>query len=258
MRRMSLVPLIALFLLSTQNAPEVKVNFAKVKQDIAVQNKSNKKPVKTTILGVPVLVYEFSPRRTAIESDVSKKPQRFYHFISKAREEYGDSLEFLIAASFYDRRSGNSVGRIVNDYNVLANGSFSGGSSLVYSANELKILQTTDLGTLKMYHTAVGGLVGLVSDGRISTGWKGRNVDARSTRPRSALGIRKNGNALLVLGNASIGKIARIMQELKCEDAVYLDSGSARAFYYIDGNKHITHNNGALVKSVIEGRKINY
>lgn len=204
-----------------------------------VQNNEKKKPYSTEIKGKSVLTYEFSQKDMAIDFIAPKKPATFGYYIENAKQKYGRNLEFITTGSFYNLAKGESKPSRKKQ-NYLD-------GSLWYKDGQIGI---SEKGKEKGKY--LRGFPFLLKDGKNQTDILKINIDPYKTRARSAIGVKKDGNFLLFFSDSNITGMQEIAKELKCVDALYLDSGNSRAFYAA-GEIHKRDNPQRKLGNVIVG-----
>ena len=210
-----------------------RVSIARLDKD-ANQGVEKKplKPVKPTngrIHGKFVMLYEFNPEDIGIDFIVSEQPKSFGYFIEKARQEYGNNLEFVTTANFYDMNNKKLVGKVRGKDGIVHNdGIVLNDTCIIYREGRLDIIKIKEF---KKKDIFAQGFLYLIRHGKQSKEAFRAGIEPKKKRQRSALGIRKDGEALLVYTDASIPELQKILKDLNCRESVYLDSGNSRAFY---------------------------
>jgi hypothetical protein len=143
-----------------------------------------------------------------------------------------------LTGTFFSPRSGWPTGDIVIDGQWLAMGRV-GTAVAITPENEVRFIRTRGGQPRRWgdYRTVLGGGPRLLTSGRITLapdaeGFRDRALYAR--RPRTAVGVTKNGKLLLVSVRRPIylRRLARIMRALGARDAVAMDGGSSTAMFY--------------------------
>lgn len=244
------------------------------KKFVEVSNSTRKipgKPSRKRINNIESTVYEFSPENIGIDFIVEQPPESLGHFIAEARQKYGDRLEFITTAHFYDIKTGQLIGAVI-DRGQLTEAerkptkkrhrrsafSFYYDTSLVYDGSQIAInnngrhyiknaIEQTD-------KRAACGFLELLRDGKSLTRYN-PDISPYKRAERSALGIKKNGNVVLLFSNTTIPELQGQLKKLKADDAIYLDSGNSQAFY-ADGKTYLRKNpNRRLVDVIVGYRK---
>src|SRR3989344_9402572 len=128
---------------------EKKLNFPEINFDYKINGKE-------------VHLYNFDPEFVNLEVLILNKPRTADKFLEKAKNKYGDKLEFLTTLGYYDIRSGEPVGRINIDGKIVARGCYDGGVYLINSSNRFrtdKSIEGIELSKNEWYHGGFGSLV---------------------------------------------------------------------------------------------------
>jgi len=143
-----------------------------------------------------------------------------------------------ITGSFFSPRTGWPTGDIVVDGQWLAMGRI-GTAVAITPENEVRFIRMRrgQPRRWREYDTVLGGGPRLLTSGRITLapraeGFRDRTLYAR--RPRTAVGVTRNGKLLLVTVRRAIylRRLARIMRALGARDAVAMDGGGSTAMFY--------------------------
>ncbi|MFC1697006.1 phosphodiester glycosidase family protein [Nanoarchaeota archaeon] len=179
-------------------------------------------------------VYEINPRQKRIVSITSDEPKAFGYFIWKAQEDY-PNIEAIMTGTFVtNHKNGIPVGKIIENGEVICNGSYGFGefSTFVYH-NEMAFVKDPNDEYNSDYNMAIGGLARLVKNYELFNDAKARGISPFINRPRTAVGIKRDGNIIFVFVNSKIQRLANIMlkEEFDVKDAIVLDGGDSRALW---------------------------
>lgn len=149
---------------------------------------------------------------------------------------------FITAGSFYDTRTGKSVGKLISKYEVLTNGIDPGtGYNLIWDEGKVYILSNkrlNDFFTLngRWPYTSIGGLALLLPY------FEKRQISSEKSIYRTGYGLRQDGMVILIQYEGTIKGMQRAMSYYGAVTAVQVDSGSqgicimnSRAPYYYGG-----------------------
>lgn len=140
-----------------------------------------------------------------------------------------------INGTFFDTRTGITVGNLVTEGRLLAEGM--SGSNLVFR-NDGSVELVSSARNLGRYQDwsdvefAVGGGPTLLADGEYFMSPKSEGFKDPSLfqpRPRTALGVTESGQLRMVVVTQSVTlwQMAKVMHELGCVHAINLDGGSS-------------------------------
>ncbi len=217
---------------------------------------SNKKPVKKPIKrSMPryaavdrhsVLVHEFSAKEFDFYTVVEPVGRTLDYIINKYRD-----ADLILVGGYHDRATRTMVGRVNNNGRTLSNGIWPDeDAKLSYRAGQFKITDSIeDIAN----DLEICDLPYLVKNDKICLN-KNRKINPDGNTARTAFGIKKNGNNLIVLYTGKIGGLAKLMLRFGCGDAVALDGGTNRAYWYRGVARKREHDYSNL-KNVLIGRR---
>lgn len=156
------------------------------------------------------------------------------------RESFGQIVHrtrpvAAINGTFFDTRTGVTVGNLVADGRLLSEG-MSGSSLVFYKDGTSKLLSSSrNLGRYNDWSNvdfAVGGGITLLSDGQFHVDPIGegfRDPSLFSPRPRVAVGTTPEGHLRMVVSTegVTLWQMAHVMKDLRCYQAINLDGGSS-------------------------------
>ena len=194
-------------------------------------------------LGEPtVSVKAAAPDRAEDGSWVLQKPEAQAAAVEAEAE--GEHVVGLVNANFFAMATGDPLGALVVDGEMIQNTSPKWAYFVIHSDGSAEILD----GTTPIPNDAVQAVAGnqhlvrggkaqpLLESERDSSVWS-NNAEYRA--PRAALGLREDGTLVLFETDgrqapASVGmtytEFAGVMEGLGCEDAIILDGGGSAAF----------------------------
>ncbi len=199
--------------------------------------------------------FYFSPKNTELHAIVSDKPQYYPYFISKAKKQFGNDIEFIVNGTFFDVQSGKSIGKIVESHQRITNGIWEGGVDLIDYGGLFVIDDTINPVFNPKFR--MGGFAWLVKNHipNYELSYY-RNIDFYSARRRTAFGVDYNGNLLVYFATLDIKEMAKRMDEFDCKNAVVGDGGSSALVYGYGKFKAFP---ARKLKSVVVGvRKTDY
>jgi len=189
--------------------------------------------LKLTVAGVPIHLVDADLNR----SDIVLRPvvaptghrQEFSQMVSSHRPVAA------INGTFFDTRTGITVGNLVSDGRLLSEGMV--GSNLVFHKDGTIALRSSsgNLGRYKNWAQvdfAVGGGITLISNGNyyVNPAAEGfSDPGLFNPRPRAALGVTSDRRLRMVVvtQDITLWQMAHVMKELRCLHAINLDGGSS-------------------------------
>lgn len=189
--------------------------------------------VKTGVDGVPIHLVDVDIKR----DDLVVKP---VVVPSGQRESFQKMVKdsrpvVAVNGTFFDTLTGITVGNLVADGRLLSEGMT--GSNLIYNKDgSWQLLSSSrNLGRYKDWSDvkfAVGGGPTLLASGEFfmdpaSEGF--RDPSLFTPRPRAAIGVTENGHmrVVVVTQGITLWKLAHIMKDLHCVNAINLDGGTS-------------------------------
>ena len=168
-------------------------------------------------------------------SSTSVHKTRIYSIITEAKNVHinGENCKYSINGSFFSLKTNIPLGTLYDNHKKLQHNVYNRPSVVIReSGTSIEIVDDTL--THNDIITAVGGSIQLLKDGEntvhLCNHFTKQFISSKVNR--TAIGILPNGKIILcVATNVSIYKMADIMRNLGCKDALSLDGGSSSEFY---------------------------
>lgn len=214
-------------------------------------------------------IHIFDPQWVRLELLYGKNPQSPFDFFNIKKSErtmamlvktmrrimYEEvhntySSPFITAGSFYDTRTGKSVGKLISKYEVLTNGIDPGtGYNLTWDDGKIYILSNKRLNDFfkskgRWPYTSIGGLALLLPY------FEKRQISSEKSIYRTGYGLREDGMVILMQYEGTIKGMQRAMIYYGAITAVQVDSGS-QGICIMKGWAPYYH--GGKMKSIIMG-----
>ncbi len=207
--------------------PRAKQSIATARDEARIQPRESLH--ETRILRRNVLYSEFSPYTVDVHVMSAEQPKQLGYFIEEANRKYGrQNVLLAFTGGFFERTTGKSIGKIVENGKVIENGIFSGEQTFMVFSPEAGV-PLSIANSWNRENTALGGLVELVRDSRVCV--SGDRQRHWLPRPMTAIAIMPNGNARVVLATTTEKHFAKMLRTMGAVSAARLEGGKERALY---------------------------